>query len=188
MYIDLTGKRFGRLIVIEKGRLVNHKILHWVCKCDCGTIKEIRGSSLKNKLTTSCGCYCKEIHWKGYGDLSGEYWSVIKLGAKKRNLEFNITIEEAWHLFVHQNKKCLLTGRPIFLVRNYSKGKIRQTASLDRIYSTKGYLIDNICWTHKDINIFKSAMSNQDFIALCYEVTNYQETMKSVLTTASRGV
>jgi hypothetical protein len=53
--IDLTGKRFGNLIVIERDR--NYiKVVRWVCKCDCGNTKTIRGHCLKSGATISCGC------------------------------------------------------------------------------------------------------------------------------------
>jgi len=53
--IDLSKQKFGRLIVIE--RVENYK---WLCKCDCGIEKIIRGSSLKSGDTKSCGCLAKE--------------------------------------------------------------------------------------------------------------------------------
>jgi hypothetical protein len=58
--IDLTGQKFGRLVVIKKGSLKYNKI-HWVCKCVCGNICSISGSNLKSGHTVSCGCYKKEI-------------------------------------------------------------------------------------------------------------------------------
>ena len=54
--IDLTGKTFGRLTVLEQaaGR-------KWVCKCECGTVKEIFAQSLTKGVTKSCGCLQREI-------------------------------------------------------------------------------------------------------------------------------
>jgi hypothetical protein len=56
---DLTGKRFGRYTVISraenKGRMA-----YWICKCDCGTIKEVRGQHLMYGKILSCGCLGKE--------------------------------------------------------------------------------------------------------------------------------
>lgn len=60
---DLTGKRFGRWVVLgidEKLTKEKHNT-YWICKCDCGTIKSVAGSSLNNGISTSCGCYKKEF-------------------------------------------------------------------------------------------------------------------------------
>ena len=49
--IDLTDMRFGKLTVIERAPNRNGKT-YWKCKCDCGTEKEIRGSSLTGSKPT----------------------------------------------------------------------------------------------------------------------------------------
>lgn len=54
--IDLTGKKFGKLTVInDSGERQNESIM-WLCKCECGTIKKVNGSFLKSGRTYSCGC------------------------------------------------------------------------------------------------------------------------------------
>lgn len=54
--IDLTGQRFGNLVVLEKTDKRSCSSIIWKCKCDCGNIKEINGSSLRQGYTRSCGC------------------------------------------------------------------------------------------------------------------------------------
>ena len=54
--IDLTGKKFGKLTVTERVGSDKQGYAIWLCKCDCGTKKIIRGSSLKGGYTKSCGC------------------------------------------------------------------------------------------------------------------------------------
>ena len=73
--IDLTGKRFERLIVLERDKSVNsNKGAYWLCKCDCGNIKSISSHSLRQGLTKSCGCLNKEIisQQKVISDMIGE--------------------------------------------------------------------------------------------------------------------
>lgn len=54
---DITGQIFGRLTVLQFSHSdPKWKIAHWVCRCQCGTIKTILGSSLKSGNTPSCGC------------------------------------------------------------------------------------------------------------------------------------
>jgi hypothetical protein len=64
--IDLTGKTFGRLIVIERVGIDQNKRPLWMCRCKCGNEKIINGSSLRNGDTVSCGCYGKEQREKSH--------------------------------------------------------------------------------------------------------------------------
>jgi hypothetical protein len=58
-YVDLTGHRYGRLVVLERNGHIGTATA-WKCRCDCGTEGTWRGNSLRTGLTTSCGCYHKE--------------------------------------------------------------------------------------------------------------------------------
>lgn len=55
---DLTGKRFGRLVVICLSHRDSHGS-HWRCRCDCGKEPVVRGYRL-GKKTNSCGCLQRE--------------------------------------------------------------------------------------------------------------------------------
>lgn len=59
--IDLTGQRFGRLIVIKKHGINNHRQVQWLCQCDCGNLTTPLGMCLRNKSTQSCGCLSKQL-------------------------------------------------------------------------------------------------------------------------------
>lgn len=54
---DLTGRRFGRLVVLNREKNNIHGKTMWRCKCDCGTIKTICRNELVRGDTKSCGCY-----------------------------------------------------------------------------------------------------------------------------------
>lgn len=58
--IDLTGKRFGRLKVLNLEGKDKFGALMWKCLCDCGNITITQGGSLKKGATRSCGCFRKE--------------------------------------------------------------------------------------------------------------------------------
>lgn len=60
-FIDLSGKRFGKLVVIKREENASNGDARWLCKCDCGKHKIIRGTALNHGLTVSCGCYHKQI-------------------------------------------------------------------------------------------------------------------------------
>lgn len=62
---DLTGRRFGRLTVVERGEDVvysnDYHVTRWWCQCDCGSEpKLIRAGHLKNGAIRSCGCLSRE--------------------------------------------------------------------------------------------------------------------------------
>ena len=58
--IDLTGQRFGRLLVIsEYGRTKDGSVA-WLCKCNCGAEVVVRGYSLRSGHSQSCGCLSRE--------------------------------------------------------------------------------------------------------------------------------
>jgi len=60
--IDLTGRKFGRLLAIAPTDQREHGKVVWECKCDCGNSKPIPVLStyLINGDTKSCGCLKKE--------------------------------------------------------------------------------------------------------------------------------
>lgn len=54
--LDLTGRRFGKLVAIEFAYTRNKRTF-WKCKCDCGNIVEVDRGFLRSGKTTSCGCF-----------------------------------------------------------------------------------------------------------------------------------
>ena len=60
--IDLTGQRFGRLIVLQRDEASERcNEIYWLCRCDCGKEKSISGSALRAGYTQSCGCLKREL-------------------------------------------------------------------------------------------------------------------------------
>ena len=162
---NLKGKIFGRLKVIERSKNRNGK---WICECSCGSNKEVESYFLINNETTSCGCYRKEKSWTGYEEISGSYFNALQNNAKYRKIEFNITIEYIWSVFLKQNRKCVFTNRDLKFDRSVNSRT--QTASLDRTDNSKGYVEGNVQWVHKTINHMKMTLSSNDFINICKEV------------------
>jgi hypothetical protein len=63
--INLRGRRFTRLTVIDRGRTVSRgeegTAVYWMCRCDCGTIHEVRSAELRKGSIKSCGCLLAEL-------------------------------------------------------------------------------------------------------------------------------
>ncbi len=85
--IDLTGKRFGRLIVISReGSIGNHAA--WRCLCDCGSETIVRGDHLRHGKTKSCRCLETEMRNNGeihfiHGGSKGRLYGIW-CGMRKR--------------------------------------------------------------------------------------------------------
>ena len=73
---DLTGQRFGRLVVISLNEEITKqkKQTCWNCKCDCGNEKVVWGASLKSGNTASCGCYKREESSRRMIQMAKEQW------------------------------------------------------------------------------------------------------------------
>lgn len=110
------------------------------------------------------------IKFTGYEDIGGEYWSRIVCRARKTHRVLTISIEEAYLLYMEQNKRCAITGVPISFGLTT---KDVSTASLDRKDSSIGYTRENVQWVHKDINNMKSDLSQDYFLELCHKICEY---------------
>lgn len=81
MRVDLTGRRFGRLVALNYARSTPGGMAIWSFKCDCGTIFEKKHDGVLSGHTASCGCLGKE--------------SRIKHG-KSRTLEYHREAHRKW--------------------------------------------------------------------------------------------
>lgn len=83
--------------------------------------------------------------------------------AAKRNIAWNLTPDELQTVFTG---KCALTGWEISMAHG------NQTASLDRIDSTKPYTLENIQWVHTMVNMSKNKYPQDRFVQMCKAVAD----------------
>jgi hypothetical protein len=169
---EMIGKKFGMLTVLNSAENDSKGHLMYVCECECGVIKNIHGTHLRAGKTVSCGCKNK---LKG---ISSDFWYNIIKGSlrvrtSRNKLEVNITKEYIYNLFIEQEGKCKLSGVPIKLPQKWKDNE--STASLDRIDSSLGYIVGNVQWVHKHINVMKNIYPQDMFIYLCNQVTKNNE-------------
>jgi hypothetical protein len=98
--------------------------------------------------------------------ISGRMWSNLISNAKNRNLKIDISPDNIINQYNKQNKKCSLSGIEL----EFSNNSKLNTASVDRIDSTKGYTIDNIQIVHKLINQSKMDNTDKEFYNICKSV------------------
>lgn len=151
--LDLTGKVFGRLRVIERAGSNRHGKVTWKCVCECGTSKIVIGSLLSNGTTKSCGCLRKEVTSKRtvtHGMRNTRFYGIWHAMKKRCNVESSINYEhyggrgitvcERW-LDFNNFKEDMYSSYESHVQMH---GETQTT--LDRIDVNEGYTKDNTRW------------------------------------------
>lgn len=89
--VEMTGRVFGRLTVIEKtDRRSSSGDIFWRCQCECGNRAEVNGGALRRGESRSCGCLFLEVAAEKFRKLltkhgkSGTSTHTVWMGMKQR--------------------------------------------------------------------------------------------------------
>ena len=103
---DLTGKRFGRLMVVGRAEKKKSNTSRWDCVCDCGNTTQTTRTSLVNGQSKSCGCLARELtasrFKKSNGFLNGDGF-VVGIANNTgnhflvSNEDYEAVKEHCWH-------------------------------------------------------------------------------------------
>ena len=166
--IDETGHRYGRLTVIERAPPPGQRrAACWLCMCECGEETVVDGCALRSGHTQSCGCLQREtisqLRSLAPGlAMSKEIYARYRWRAGESGKKFALTIEEFRALAIQNCHYCGVEPGNIYERDTYN-GAFTYNG-LDRIESSKGYVISNLvpcCWT---CNRAKGDMSYSEFI------------------------
>lgn len=142
--------------------------LKFQCLClSCNTEHLVDCYTLEKGISKRCYKCSMDLQkgsgnpsWRGFGEIGAKVLSRAKNGAKLRNIEFNLTLEDLDKKWKEQQKVCALTGKIL----------TEAEASIDRIDSNGIYEYNNIQWVHKDINLMKNQLDQKYFIEMCKSV------------------
>jgi hypothetical protein len=115
--IDLTGREFGRLTVLgishRQRRSRRTLVIHWQCRCICGTETSASTSDLRSGNTQSCGCFRRDTagqqsithgHTSGGWSITFRAWSDMKTRCYNPNAKSykhyggrGITVCDSWY-------------------------------------------------------------------------------------------
>ena len=154
-YKDILWQKFGKLTVLADFKARNKKnnrpYRKLFCKCDCGQECFCNKEKVLNGSKRSCGCLQKENHKTfgnrqrlGYGVASAnERYTAYKAGARRRNLEFNLTKEQFFDIVT---KPCIYCGTDKSQI--YRRDDKRRNGAfiytgIDRYDTKKGYTVEN---------------------------------------------
>lgn len=169
---DLTGQRFGRLLVVERNGSNNNGRAMWKCKCDCGSEVTILGSMLLNNKAMSCGCLRREIAKETMTKASTKHGGKhdrlynIWAGMKKRcysssNKSYynygarGITVCDEW---LHDYQ----AFKDWAYANGYKDSADKYECTLDRVNSNGNYSPDNCRW----VNALQQANNRRDNVTI----------------------
>ncbi len=84
-FIDLTGQRFARLIVLSRVEKNKHGQAMWLCQCDCGNQTVVQSGHLRSGHTKSCGCTHETV------DLTGQRFGKLTVLQRDKNKQRQTT-------------------------------------------------------------------------------------------------
>lgn len=178
-FVDLTGQQFGKLTVINRSSDYvspsGRSVVRWLTKCSCGNVTSVMSGHLTSGSSTKCRA-CATDNQKLNGRMSSRAIQKIKRGAQVRRIKLELDNNYLTKLMESQGGKCAISGVDIgFADTIVSSKRGGDTASLDRIDSSIGYVEGNVQWVHKTVNIMKQRMTNSQLIDWCIIIAEHSK-------------
>lgn len=147
-FIDRTGHRYGRLVVLRRADEVpasNGRRVRWLCRCDCGNEKAVTGHALSCAETTSCGCLRREMtgaKMRTHGMTRTPTYRSWQ--AAKERCHNPSNVKYAW--YGGSGIQMCLRWRESFETFLADMGERPTGTTLDRLDQCRGYEPGNVQW------------------------------------------
>ncbi len=167
------GKKFRFLTIIEeveKNKRKHLKRRSFLCKCDCGNVKEVNLIHLTQGDVVSCGCYIpalnkartreKNVNWKG-GRIIHEGYVALYLPEHPRAKSNGYVLE---HIIVIEKKlnRVLIKGENVHHINGVKDDNRPENLELWSTSQPCGQrVIDKINWAKEILELYKDFKENE---------------------------
>lgn len=165
---DVVGRRFGRLVVLDRAGVTKNRTATWRCLCECGAEKVVAGHLLRRGTTRSCGCLARENAVRtARANVIADPWlreaHYVRAGANYRGLPFALTAE---NVMAFLTAPCHYCGQaPIGSPRAPTlRAQNVRIGGIDRKDSGLGYTLENCVSCCGPCNQEKMDRPYDDFI------------------------
>ena len=171
--IDITGNRYGMLTVLGFSHLDNQNGAMWNVRCDCGIETTKRGYAMKKGASLSCGKHSPNKKPKGVA-AANDLYRRYRQDAKNKNRSFEIDKDYFLELTQQNCHYCGSAPNKQTCYKQEYNGQYIYNG-IDRIDSSKGYIVGNVVPCCHWCNIMKLNHSAEEFISHCRKVSEFNQ-------------